>query len=491
MKKIAAKFTSKFTYFLLLILAVFALLPQEAIASRLPDDVWEYIKKELPGATQRFDSVVVVKKDIMYVPLYPAQREDVEKLVIEYAYPAAKSLAQLPEVVIFNNNFVLLKIFKKNGEFTVTSQQDLPIKVKLGLMPQDMLVPLGLVVPDNLKLILGDLNIPTKSEGSLAIDKTGESKEMIVTEGSFIDAEKVFLPLVELKNKKLFVTQSGSKFVTVYDNDSKNPAYELKLSALPSKILASDTTRFAVVVYFANKNIEVIDLQNERVLNQIPTQDTAKDVVIDNVKNVAYVSVPGANSICIVDLNSGKLTKTIKLTQAPGMLALSRDRAHLAFIDNMTQELYYMELYDEHITRQVAPAPNVAKIIFDSDKIYAISRVKNKMDVYDPFMGATLDSVKLSKKPVDAVLHDGKIYILCAQDSVVNVYDTAEKKMLATVKLAGSGFYSKITLVPNQQSALVTGVNTGKCLVLDLVHKKITRSQPFEVKVSNVVVVDK
>ena len=146
-------------------LVIFA---QNANASQLPIEVWEYVKEQLPSASQRFDSVVVVSPDVMYIPLYPAQTNAVSTLKIEYSYPSGKTLKDKPEIVVFNNNFVLLKLFKdKNGDYTLTSYEDFPMKVKLGVMPQDMLVPPGLKMPENLKLVLGDLVIPSKDEGNL------------------------------------------------------------------------------------------------------------------------------------------------------------------------------------------------------------------------------------------------------------------------------------------------------------------------------------
>ena len=42
------------------------LINNQAFASRLPDDTWEFIKKELPNATQRFDSVIILDANTMY-----------------------------------------------------------------------------------------------------------------------------------------------------------------------------------------------------------------------------------------------------------------------------------------------------------------------------------------------------------------------------------------------------------------------------------------
>ena len=100
----------------LLITLCMVLINQCAMASRLPDDFWNYLKKQFPNSTQRFDSLIVLADGTTYIPLYPAQTTEEKTINVEYTYPAGKSLASKPEVVIFNNNYVLLKLLKdKNG----------------------------------------------------------------------------------------------------------------------------------------------------------------------------------------------------------------------------------------------------------------------------------------------------------------------------------------------------------------------------------------
>ena len=465
-------------------LVVFA---QNANASQLPIEVWEYVKEQLPSASQRFDSVVVVSPDVMYIPLYPAQTNAVSTLKIEYSYPSGKTLKDKPEIVVFNNNFVLLKLFKdKNGDYTLTSYEDFPMKVKLGVMPQDMLVPPGLKMPENLKLVLGDLIIPSKEEGNLVYLNKDKSKK---TGDTLMKNE--FLPLAEFKNKKTYITTANSKFMLVYDDSSKAPLYELKLSSLPSKIVASNSTKFALVVYFANKNLEIIDLKNERILTQIPLDDVAKDADIDVHTNMAYVSSQSANTIYCVDLNSAKLAKAIRLEQSPSRLAVSTDGSSIVFVDGISGELFTLQLGENAQVNPVAKVKNISKVMCDNQFIYAISRTENKMYVYDRATLALVDEENLNEKPLDAIMYQGKIYILCAKEGVLEVYDSTEKKITLSQQLDKDGFYSKITLVPDQHNILITGVNSKRFLLFDLEKMSLIKKQPALIDVSNIIIMDK
>ena len=465
-------------------LVIFA---QNANASQLPIEVWEYVKEQLPSASQRFDSVVVVSPDVMYIPLYPAQTNAVSTIKIEYSYPSGKTLKDKPEIVVFNNNFVLLKLFKdKNGDYTLTSYEDFPMKVKLGVMPQDMLVPPGLKMPENLKLVLGDLIIPSKEDGNLVYLNKDKSKK---TGDTLMKNE--FLPLAEFKNKKTYITTANSKFMLVYDDSSKAPLYELKLSSLPSKIVASSSTKFALVVYFANKNLEIIDLKNERILTQIPLDDVAKDADIDVHTNMAYVSSQNANTIYCVDLNSAKLAKAIRLEQSPSRLAVSSDGSSIVFVDGLSGELFTLQLGENAQVNPVAKVKNISKVMCDNQFIYAISRTENKMYVYDRSTLALVDEENLNEKPLDAIMYQGKIYILCAKEGVLEVYDSTEKKITLSQQLDKDGFYSKITLVPDQHNILITGVNSKKFLLFDLEKMSLIKKQPALIDVSNIIIMDK
>ena len=224
---------------IVLFLLFFIISTNVSLASKLPNDVWKFVKNNLPSAQQRFDSVITLSNDVMYIPLTPPSLTDVETIKIEYTYPNNKALKDLPEVVLLNNGYSLLKVIKdKEGNYTLTKQDELPIKVRLGLMPQDMLTPVGLKMPDSLKLTLGDLLIPTKEETTLTLKK--EEKEKINNPYSPAIKRDEFILSAELKDKKALINAKNSKFLAVYDNTSKNPLYELKLSSMPLKIVTSE-----------------------------------------------------------------------------------------------------------------------------------------------------------------------------------------------------------------------------------------------------------
>ena len=471
----------------LITLGLLFLINQTADASRLPDNVWSFVKNELPSATQRFDSVVVIDSNTMYVPLYPATKKDIENLQVQYTYPLNKQVKSLPEVFILNNDYVFMKIFKdKKGNFTVTSKEDLPKEVKLGVMPQDMLVPTGLKIPESLKIIMGDLLIPSRGDNLL-----------ITTSDSSVGDDEDISKIVELKDIKAFFANNKTKFVLVYDKGGDEPLYEIKLSGLPNKIVASPITKYALAMYFGSKTAEVVDLVNERVLTKIDFENIPSDVDLDVNSQIAYVTSAKANSIYLVDLSSAALTKTIKSDRAPNKISVSSEDKMLVFSDKINENIYIMNLADgTYSIKKIANVQNLSRLLIGNGNIVAISRTQNRAFVYkiNGFEKENptelINELNLAEKPTDAILYKNKAYILCSKDGVINVYDFDENKMLEPIALESEGFYSKIKVIPNKNFAMITGINTKKVILVDLENSKIEKKANANIDVADVVLID-
>lgn len=465
----------------------------QALASRLPDDVFEFIKKELPNATQRFDSVILLDANTMYVPLYPAEKATVDNIKIDYTYPNNQTLKQKPEVVILNNNYVLMKIFKdKKGNFTITKNENLPNKVKLGVMPQDMLVPTGFKIPESMKIIMGDLLIPNRGDNLLITTSDA-------TLGNPDDEESAdIVPMVELKETKTFIANNKTKFVLVYDKGGTVPLYEIKLSGLPNKIIASPKTKFALTMYFGNKTAEIIDLVNERVLTKIDFEDIPTDADLDVTSQIAYVTSAKANSIYMVDLNNASLAKTIKSDRAPSKISVSGSDGALIFNDKNNENIYIMDLKSgTYSIKKIANVKNLSKLLMKDGRILALSRTLNKAYIYrlngfeSENPAELIAEIDLAEKPTDALIYKDKAFILSSKEGVINIYDFNQNKMLETIALEKDGFYSKMTIIPNKSNAVVTGINTKKMIIIDLENNKMERKAKSDIDVADIVIIDK
>ena len=192
----------------LLLLGILLISCTNAFGAKIPEAVKSYILEKVPQADIRFDGVIIFPDNTIYLPLYPSLFSDITSLKIKETYPANKELKQEPDIIIFNNDFVLMKVLTDGqGHRTVLHQTTPPLQVRTGLLPQDMLVPSGLIIPENIKGIIGNLKIDIKNEDIIKVENK-DSYEQFLAEGEPSVPQTL---ISQLKDKVLYVSTIYSK----------------------------------------------------------------------------------------------------------------------------------------------------------------------------------------------------------------------------------------------------------------------------------------
>ena len=92
----------KFVHKLLLLLIILTS-STSVFAAKIPDDIKEYIDISIPGTYIRFDGIIILPDNTIYLPLFPSLFSDVKSIQIKESYPKGQSLDKKPNIVIFNN----------------------------------------------------------------------------------------------------------------------------------------------------------------------------------------------------------------------------------------------------------------------------------------------------------------------------------------------------------------------------------------------------
>ena len=261
-KKSAKKFCN-FAAKLILLSALAIVCSAPINAATIPADIQQVINKDFPKTTFRFDGMIILPDGTMYLPLFPAKIIKPEKLSIKQAYPSGKTLASKPNVVIFNNDFVLLKVLTDtHGNKTIYKMANPPLELRTGLLPQDMLVPKGLVIPENLKGIVGNLEVQTVNDPGIKV----ENSKPVVTalNGSTL---KTLAQIPQLKNKNFYVSSPYSKNIQVLNLGAKTPEYSLAQNNVPISMKAYDN-KFLLVTAYGKPSVDVISLADDQIINR-------------------------------------------------------------------------------------------------------------------------------------------------------------------------------------------------------------------------------
>lgn len=532
--------------FLLYVLAVLILFPISSFATPLPKEVRDYIVSQKTVPSIRYDGVIIYNDNVMYLPVYPAYPQEVDELKIEKTYPANKSLMQFPDMVLFNNNFALLKIVRVSpNTLTVRNIPDLPVEVKTGLLPQDIMVPRGLVFPDFLAGILGDVQIPLIGSAKSSTFVTSKRNAPLPNGGKVADTKKHSVPEA-LKNKLFFVNNFQTEYLEVFSSTVSEPLYSLKTSGVMKDIKPVSGGKFILAATSNKKNIDVIDISDEYVAKHIDLTAFPSEIAVDDNNNKAYVASVKDESLFVIDLTSMTVKEKIQLVGSPQRLSVSKDGTKLAYVDMKTSCLYVLDMEDEYENKLISSFPNATKIILSDNVIYAISRTQPKLriinfdllqdnkvtksnkqkkkeeaqrklekenaenvtddivigeEILNPEVeelkedaktySTSIKDINIGTKPVDMYLKDNKIFVLCAGDNSVYSYNVDGSSNLKAEKLPMEGFSKSFTPVGNSNYAVITNMADLKYVVYDMSKEKSVATLPISEYINMITILDK
>ena len=465
----------------LIALIIFLTTAGYAYAAKLPDDVKNIVNQSFPNTNFRFDGVIILPDNTIYLPVIPARILNPETLEISETIPKNKKISEKPDVIIFNNDYVLLKVTDMpDGRKGIVKLQTPPHQIKSGLLPQDMLVPRGLVIPENMQGIIGNLQITTVHDPTLkVVPSTG--KNTVVNSLSLIP---------QLANKTIYATTNMSKNIQVVNPSKQTPEYALAQENIPISVKGYDG-KFLLVTSYNKKSVDIISLADEQIIKQIELKTQPDEIIIDSKNKIAYIAAPSDASIYVLSLDTMTLKRQLKLNGMCEKLTLSEDGSKIFYVDKKTNEIWAVELNNKYLLKEIGRFPNTSKIAYSNGKIYITSRTKNRLAIIDYATTGLVGETDITQKPVDMLVYKGLLYILGAVNNEICVIDTETDQLTDVIKLGTNGFSTKIFRIDNTDLAIVTDTQTKKYTIVDLANKKVIKSNSVEIPINSIVVVDK
>lgn len=458
-----------------------------AEATILPKDVLETIKKDLPNCSVRFDSLITAKDGTIYLPVIPSNPKKTATGKVVYTFPSNKTLSQKPDVVLFDSDFALLKVIKNaNGKYTVTDPKNIPFVVKTGLFPQDMLVPPGLIMPEELKIMLGDLKIAT--EGSRVDDILKKSNQSASLQKGYVTSS--FTPLPAMKSKTLLLTAINSKLLSFVSSDSVTPMYTLEMENLPKFIQPVCDDKYILVAAAGKTYIDVADVNQEVLVKKIDLSFHPSEIILSSDKTKAYVATTDEQAIFVIDLKTMELVEKIKIKGYPKFISINPDDTTIVYQDKNRGDIYTLELNETYTNKFVYNTSNISKLVIKDENIYVLSRADSNLQVIDTKKKELLYKQPVAQKPVDMKLIGGKIYILSAEGEM-SIFDTEDFSINIVAKITQSGFVRKMVSVPNTNLLLITNISNKKYYVYDTVSNKVLQTVDTYVYVNDLQLINR
>lgn len=471
---------------LLGIFFVLVLSVTSVFAAKLPTDVQVYLKKNISGIDIRFDGVIILPDGTLYLPLYPASFKKPDKLEIAETYPSGVGINAKPDVVIFNNDFVLLKVLTNaNGKKTVKRFDKPPILVKTGVLPQDMLVPNGLIIPENLKGIIGNLDIQLSPEQDIKVAAETFTSAR-VNEANKNRKYTNSSTVAQLKDKNLYMVTAYSKNISVVNGESLKADYALSQVATPIDAKLTKDGKFLLVTAYDSTLVNVISIADDRIIKQLDLTTQGGEIVMDYVNNKAFIASPNASTIYVLDTSNMTLVQRIKINGMCEKLTLNGD--YLLYVDKLSDNVWSMEIANNYTLKNLGNFPNVSKVIFNNGIVYLSSRTKNRIAVLDYNTKQLLTEFETVEKPIDMLIHNNSLYILGAKDNKIQVVSLEDCEPVGMINIGGDGFSTKFCLIPESNLVIVSDTKLSKYSIIDLNTNKVVKTNGTELPVNNIIV---
>ena len=457
-----------------------------ALASKLPSDVQGYLKKNVSGVDIRFDGVIIYPDGTLYLPLYPASFKKPEQLEISETYPAGSTINDKPEVVIFNNDFVLLKVITKDGKKTVMRFDHPPVQVKTGILPQDMLVPNGLIIPENIKSIVGNLDIKLDPEKVIKVVSDVTLSAKVFDEAPAKNKYENKSTIASIKDKNLYMVSSYSKNISVVNGEAFKSDYALSQIATPVDAQITKDSKFLIVTSCDSTLLNIISIADDQIIKQIDLTSQGGDIVMDNVNNRAYIATPATSTLYVLDLNTMSLVQRIKVNGRCEKLTLSDD--YLLYVDKISDSVWSVELKNDYKLKNLGKFPNISKVLFNNGVVYLSSRSKSRIAVLNYKTNQLLSEFDTVEKPVDMMIHNNLLYILGANYNQIQVVNIENNEPAGVINIEGDGFSTKMCPVPDTDLVIVTDTKVGRYSIVDLAHNKVLKTNGTELPVNSILV---
>ena len=459
-----------------------------AFATKLPNDVQSYLKKNISGIDIRFDGVIIYPDGTLYLPLYPASFKKPENLEIEQTFPSGCTLKDKPEAVIFNSDFAMLKVItNENGKKTVKRFDKPPIQIKTGILPQDMLVPKGLIIPENIKGIVGNLDIQLSPDTDIkVVSDVNLSAKVFDVESKAVNKYDNKSTIKQLKDKNLYMVTSYSRNISVVSGESFKPDYALSQVATPVDAQITKDNKFLLVTSYDSTMLNIISIADDRIIKQLDLTSQGGEIVMDYDNNKAYIATPAASYIYVLDINTMTLTQRIKVNGRCEKLELSDN--YLLYVDKLTSNIWSIELKNDYTLRNLGTFPNVSKALYDNGIVYLASRTKDRIAVLNYETKQLLNEFPTVEKPLDMMLYRGYLYVLGARYNQIQVLRASDVEPIGVINIEGDGFSTKLCPVPDTNLVIVTDTKMGRYSIIDADKNVVVKTNGTELPVSSILV---
>ncbi len=474
-----------------------------AYATRLPEGMKELIKKTMPEYRVRLDGVLQGKDNSLFVPVIPAKE-------IKLTTPVqllSRVPADNPRILIFNNKWVFIKLQNQDEKQVLSlpkgTPEDFKKKLLQGHLPEDLIVPDKMAASEDLKGLIGELDIEVLKEKTASATGTGvagEGEEHRGTEEGHGDpGEKQGAETVEQKQERrpgtlVLTSPATGKIIALGEGDEKN--VELQIDGTPAgmtfcndKLYVCDQTKNRVLV---------IDPSSTKIVDQIALKPgtSPKGIASLPKSKYLYVSETAQNYVSVVELTTKKILMRTKVRPGPTKIAITPNGYMLLVLNGQSGEVTFISTLNQKAVGylKVGELPSDIIISNNSKAAFVSNRASNTISIIDITHRKLANTIKVGEGPTGIALSPDEkmLFVANARDNTIVAYHTGSYERAKDTQLPlDVEFPGKILFIPGTKKLLVTSAATDTIGILDTESMQFSEQPRVGCTTDNVIWIEK
>ena len=230
-------------------------------------------------------------------------------------------------------------------------------------------------------------------------------------------------------------------------------------------------------------NINNKDTQNVLATPNLGAQPADSIAMITNEKAIpgtlerAFIPIPGANQVKVIDANTNAVISTIGVGTNPITAAATPDQDHIFVLNSGSSNVSIIDTHTNSVVATLTVGSGPVEVVFtpDSSKAYITNSSSNNVTVINNDTNAVITTLAVGTDPRRAaVTPDGtKVYVLNAGSNTVSVIDTATNTVIGLPINVGT---QPIGLAVSPDGTKVGVINQGSnsVSVIDVATNNVT-----------------
>jgi YVTN family beta-propeller protein len=246
-----------------------------------------------------------------------------------------------------------------------------------------------------------------------------------------------------------FIASSGDEAIEILDAGTRQILGHIRLTGgdEPGEIALSPDGRTLVSANYGSSSVSIIDTVSRREIVRLPLPSRPTDVFIDPSRPRAYVVLPQANSVSLIDLQRRGLVRTGTLEESPIRVDMSADGDTLYVITENSPNLLAIDAESLTPTARIWVGRGATSIEVDTRTgfIY-VGRKSRDIVVVDPRALTFIDEFKVGGTPGYLTVDDEQsaLFVVLPDQGLIQKLNLVSYRVQGTLEVERGSYATVI-----------------------------------------------